>query len=317
MNPRILVALTLLMVGSALIGGVAVQTAIADENNPIQDDRVEDTDSDANSNPDSDANSDQADFARRFNVPIKTGGGTQLWTDHAYRNGYRIQRHALTGHYRLIDDADVRRAWGSREACTGELDRLKPVPGPVVSTVIHEPGMPETDAAPPRHFVILLHGLMRTHHSMKPLETALAGAGMTDVIRFSYASTRGSIGDHAAALNEVIESMPDDTEFSFVGHSMGNIVVRHWLGDLRHNGDPSNVIPRCHAMVMLGPPNQGAAIARRSGADRFVRLVDRSWRLGTGARLGRVRIQTCDADVPLHHHRRRRLRRDAAKPVGG
>ena len=47
---------------------------------------------------------------------------------------------------------------------------------------------------------------------------------------------------------------------------MGNIVTRHLVGDLQRDGDPKNVLPRCESMVMLGPPNQGAAIARRINA---------------------------------------------------
>ena len=44
---------------------------------------------------------------------------------------------------------------------------------------------------------------------------------------------------------------------------MGNIVIRHLIGDLKRDGDPDEILPRCRSMVMLGPPNQGAAIARR------------------------------------------------------
>ena len=42
---------------------------------------------------------------------------------------------------------------------------------------------------------------------------------------------------------------------------MGNIVVRHLIGRLQHD-DPHHLLDRCHSMVMLGPPNQGAAISR-------------------------------------------------------
>ena len=80
---------------------------------------------------------------------------------------------------------------------------------------------------------------------------------------FAYASTRSSIGSHARALREVLEDYPQQTTFSFVGHSMGNIVIRHLLGDLERDGDPQGLLPRFRSMVMLGPPNQGSAIARR------------------------------------------------------
>jgi pimeloyl-ACP methyl ester carboxylesterase len=98
---------------------------------------------------------------------------------------------------------------------------------------------------------------------MKPLENRLAEQGMPDTIRYSYASTRAAIGEHAAALRELLEDLPAEDTFSFVGHSMGNIVVRHLIGDLQRDGDPAKLLPRCRNMVMLGPPNQGAAIARR------------------------------------------------------
>jgi pimeloyl-ACP methyl ester carboxylesterase len=192
-------------------------------------------------------NEAKAASASRFNLAIKTGGGTQLWTDYCYREGFRVQRNAMTGHWRLLDPNDVRKGWGSREQCMAMLDQLQPK---------------SDETAAPKHFVVLLHGLMRTHHSMKPIANRLAEEGHSDVIRFSYASTRSSIADHSQALREVLEDLPANTQFSFVGHSMGNIVVRHLIGRLQED-DPKHLLDRCHAMVMLGPPNQGAAISRR------------------------------------------------------
>ena len=183
----------------------------------------------------------------RFNLPIKTAGGTQFWTDHVWREGYRIQNNSVTDHWRLLDPADVRRAWGSREQCDQALQRL-----------CARERVPQES----RHFVVLLHGLMRTRHSMRALEDALRQAGYEDVIRMSYASTRRSITEQALALRELLEGLPAGSTLSFVGHSMGNIVTRRLLGDLQRDGDPAGLLPRCRAMVMLGPPNQGAAISR-------------------------------------------------------
>jgi pimeloyl-ACP methyl ester carboxylesterase len=200
---------------------------------------------------------------RNLHVPLKTAGGTQLWTDRIWREGYRIQKNALTGHCRLVDATDVRRVSGSRALCEATLKQL---------LKDKEPAESATDGSG-KHVVVLLHGLMRTHHSMKPLSASLREAGYDEVVRFSYASTRGSIGDHAAALREVLDGFPPDTRFSFVGHSMGNIVVRHLIGDLQRDRDPAALLPRCQAMVMLGPPNQGAAIARRLAATRVFGFV--------------------------------------------
>ncbi len=231
----------LAIAGFIAIGFMAIEPAVGDQQNAGHEQNADDE------TPMEPMEVD-ADVSGRFNVPIKTGGGTQLWTDHVYRGGYRVQRHAWTGHHRLIDADDVRRCWGTREACQAELDRLQPAPA--------------VDAAP-RHVVVLLHGLMRTHHCMKPLEANWADDPDTDVVRFAYASTRNSITDSAAALRETLEAMPATTTFSFVGHSMGNIVVRHLVGDLKRDGDPNQLLARVQSMVMLGPPNQGAAIAKR------------------------------------------------------
>lgn len=194
----------------------------------------------------------------RFNIAAKTAGGTQMWTDHRFRDGYHIQQNSLTGHWRLLDPSDVRKTWGTRAQCESVLDELKPKPS-------------ATDS--PGHVVVLLHGLMRTRHSMKPLEAKLRQQGHDDVIRFGYASSRRSISDHANALRSVLEDLPENTQLSFVGHSMGNIVVRHLIGDLQRDGDPQNILPRCRSLVMLGPPNQGAAIARRLAPSGLYGLV--------------------------------------------
>ena len=194
----------------------------------------------------------------RFNLPTKTAGGTQFWTDHAWRDGYRVQQNAITGHWRLLDSSNVRRAWGSREQCEQVLERLCP--------------RPQHQGAP-RHVAVLLHGLMRTHRAMRPLGRSLERTGYDHVIRMSYASTRHSIGDQAAALRELLEDLGPNTEFSFVGHSMGNIVIRHCIGDLQRDGDPAGLLTRCRAMVMLGPPNHGAAIARLLAPTRLYGLI--------------------------------------------
>ena len=193
-----------------------------------------------------------------FNVPFKTYGGTQFWTDHQHTHGYRLQSNWMTDHWRLLDANDVRRGWGTRKQCEKVLADL-------LGDQIEEPESKE--------YVILLHGLMRSHQSMRSMQKVLQDAGCGTVLRFSYASTRHTIGDHAAALNEVLTGLPDDARISFVGHSMGNIVVRHLLADLKEEGDPKGLLKRYRCMVMLGPPNQGAAIARRLAYTKVFGLV--------------------------------------------
>ncbi|MFK7737866.1 MAG: esterase/lipase family protein [Pirellulaceae bacterium] len=185
---------------------------------------------------------------RNLNWPTPTLGGTQFWTDFRNRNGYRLQQNSQTSHWRLIDPSDVRLAWGAKQACLEALKDAQPTAalGP---------------ANPKQATIVLLHGLMRSRKSMLPIQKALLAEGNEKTILFSYASTRRSIDDHALALKELLEDLPTTERFSFSAHSMGNIVVRRLLNALEAN-DPKGLLKRFDAMVMLGPPNQGAAIAR-------------------------------------------------------
>lgn len=195
---------------------------------------------------------------RRPNIPMQTFGGLQLWTDYAYQNGYRIQCNALTKHWRLLDARDVRHAWGTRQQCETALKNIFDGSAPKAS---------------PDHCVVLIHGLMRTRNSMQPLEEVLANLCGSEIILFSYASSRDSIGQHAEALREFLESLPPKQTISFVGHSMGNIVVRHLIADLMKDEKGKALLSRFKKMVMLGPPNQGAAIARRFASLGLLEVV--------------------------------------------
>jgi len=183
-----------------------------------------------------------------INLPTKTLGGQQYWTDRRVEGEWRIQHNLVTGHYRLLDPASVRRAWGTRPQCDSvwqslaKAGHIQPYRGRVA---------------------ILLHGLNRSHHSMQPLAEKLSRESDFQVINFQYASSRATVQTHAAALAEVIEGLgPEVTEIHFVAHSLGNIVVRNYLHQ-RQNVERGQITdPRLTRMVMLGPPNQGSSLAR-------------------------------------------------------
>ena len=184
----------------------------------------------------------------QLNLPTRTMGGQQFWTDHRWWHGWRLQHNHFTGHWRLLDGRNIRRAWGSREACLAKMaEQQSATDVPVASRAV----------------VVLLHGLMRSSDSMEPLETAFKARGDVLPIAFSYASTQASIDDHAAALCEWVEHLPGRPKISFVGHSLGNIVVRRSIAMWQRDRDREQVISRLHRIVMLGPPNQGSSIAKR------------------------------------------------------
>lgn len=50
-----------------------------------------------------------------LNVPLSTAGGKTAWNTLAEWWGWRVQEHKLTGHIRILDPGNVRRAWGPAE----------------------------------------------------------------------------------------------------------------------------------------------------------------------------------------------------------
>jgi len=81
------------------------------------------------------------------------------------------------------------------------------------------------------------------------------------VLLVSYASTRADIETHAQSLAKVVESLGEAREINFVAHSLGNLVLRHYLADQTDEAHGRQPDPRIKRIVMLGPPNHGARLA--------------------------------------------------------
>lgn len=75
-------------------------------------------------------------------------------------------------------------------------------------------------------------------------------------LAFGYPTRAGTISDHATLLAAYVETqIPAGATLSFVCHSLGSLVVR---------ATAHKLAGRCqlNRAVLLGPPNQGAVIAR-------------------------------------------------------
>ncbi|MGA2062326.1 MAG: alpha/beta hydrolase [Thermoguttaceae bacterium] len=236
----------------------------------------------------------QSDFA------MPTMGGKQFWSDELFFHKWRIQRNVFTGHYRLLDAQDRRHASGTYEQCREALDDIK----------IKQGLAPMKGKA-----VIVLHGLFRSRNSMDSLCDYLAEQGGYEVFNMTYPSTRDDIGEHARSLGHVIDNLDGVEEVNFVGHSMGNIVIRYYFGDLRRQeaennqssigpenawedkqrkGDSPIFVdtkigtvpkkrPAFHRFVMLAPPNHEAQMATAFGDNIVFKTVSGQ----SGQQLGR------------------------------
>jgi hypothetical protein len=215
--------------------------------------------------------SPQPDPLANWNVSLPTLGGAQFWTDHRWWNGWRLQYNSTLDHWRVIDPRSIRRGWGTKPAMLVLWDQIR------TDATTPSPSQPDSEAPTA---VLLLHGLMRTSGSMKPLahcirrhmldsQKKLHGDAESHVdieptvIAFTYASTRDPLLAHADAFRELVEHLPGNPRWQAVGHSMGNIVLRMAIAQWQAQGDPQGALKRLDRVVMLGPPNQGSSFAKK------------------------------------------------------
>jgi hypothetical protein len=191
-------------------------------------------------------NNVEKQVADLMNLMNQTAGGKQFWADVWFFHDWRIQCHALTGHYRLLDGSNRRHASGTYEACRDKMDEIR-----------------KRDKLPPMEgkAIVVLHGLFRTRSSMASLTSSLSKSGAYNVFCVGYPTTRGSVEQHARSLDNVVRSLEGISEINFIAHSLGNLVVRHWLHDF---AAAERTLPQGQAfgrMVMLAAPNRQPKLA--------------------------------------------------------
>ncbi|MCA9006917.1 MAG: alpha/beta fold hydrolase [Planctomycetaceae bacterium] len=182
---------------------------------------------------------------------MKTMGGRQFWGDVQFFQGWKIQQHVISKHYRLLDPQDQRHASGSLTDCQKRLQEIR-----------------EAEEIPPMQgkAVILIHGIIRSSKSFVKMQKTCQEKGWL-VVPFDYPSTQRTIPENASYLGKVIESLEGIEEIDLVVHSMGGLVVRSWLSQ------QDEVDPRVKRMVMLGVPNRGADMADRFRSNLLFKAI--------------------------------------------
>jgi len=194
------------------------------------------------------ADSGDADGGHKEWIPMPTLGGMQFWSDELVFHDWRIQRNVATGHCRLLDGKNLRHGWGTFDQCKTILNEIKrdkklqPMKGKIV---------------------ILLHGIFSFRPMMTSISKHLEEKSDYIVIDLAYPSSQRPVAAHAQSLARVIENLHGVEEINFVAHSLGNIVLRHYLGD--HTDIARGILPdrRIKHIVMLTPPNHGSRIAMK------------------------------------------------------
>jgi len=129
-----------------------------------------------------------------------------------------------------------------------------------------------------RELVVLVHGMGRGRASMWTLGRTLEAEGYR-VLNWGYSSYTDSVPAIGADLSrDLAAEIGDAPRVHFVGHSLGNVIVR-WT--LAHE-PPAVPVGR---VVMLAPPNQGSA-----AADKYARYT--AWLMPPIAELRTARNST-------------------------
>ncbi len=176
-----------------------------------------------------------------LNFDMPTLGGLQFWADEFLYAEWRIQRNVYTGHWRLLDPDDVRRAWGNFAQCRSAFRKIR-------QQKHLRPDSP--------HLVMLIHGLGRSRDSFGNLADRLRGAGY-DSAGVNYPSLYQSIEETAEQVERVLDRLDGTETISFVTHSLGGLVLR---ATLARNGAWQERIA-VHRAVLVAPPNKGSAVA--------------------------------------------------------
>ncbi|KAJ3052113.1 hypothetical protein HK097_006888 [Rhizophlyctis rosea] len=160
--------------------------------------------------------------------------------------------------------------------------------------------MPVPDPPKPIHLVLLMHGLWGNHQNLAFLESKLVDrfGSHLEVINFAgndgnrtYDGVDGCGERIADIIIERLENKekPPVKELSFIGYSLGGLMIRYAAGLLfakgvfDSEGTGPKVVPKC--FITIATPHAGAARKVDSAAGRFFNLGASFFTSRSGAHL--------------------------------
>ncbi len=142
-----------------------------------------------------------------------TFGGILFWEDIFFYRKWRIQRNCITGHYRLLDSWDIRRASGTFEACQKAF-----------ASYINIYELKKQ----PQNMTIMLHGYLDSKSIFKRLWRKLMMAN-SSFAALNYPAFFRSTQASAHQLLFFLNHMEDVKEVSFVTKGIGNMILQKAL----------------------------------------------------------------------------------------
>ncbi|MDO4550992.1 MAG: hypothetical protein Q4C96_07045 [Planctomycetia bacterium] len=187
--------------------------------------------------------------------PFPTLGGIHFWSDVSFYHEWRIQYNSTLKIYRLLDPHSRQYALGTHDHCLKRLEKLK-----------HTLSIPSLKG----RVLILMHGLGANRLTMQRMAGWFRQRGnYSAVINITYTSTEMSVRQQAEKLASIIHGLKGAEKIDLVGHSLGSIIIRCYLGN--PPGGEKGKLPdnRIQRFVQICPPNGGSQYAKTASQLHF------------------------------------------------
>ncbi len=115
-----------------------------------------------------------------------------------------------------------------------------------------------------KEFVVLIHGQGRSRTSFLVLQKRLDNAGYA-TLNFPYNSSAENLDTITDQLHSFIRQKVTTSHYHLVGHSLGNVIIRHGFKSSYRNG--------LKRIVMLAPPNHPSQLAQQWRDHKWYKML--------------------------------------------